>query len=179
MRPESVYETRARELASAAGLDPEARIPNPAKPGKTMPPGARSATPRAPSTWRARNAEVAADRCRRRRRSSRTARSKIFGQHDEATIAQMRNCMARRQRRRRRDLRRRPSRLRAAGRRRDRLREADQHLRRRLRHRLRQHGGAPRYAVRRDRRAASARSSRTCARDLVRRRPHQRRARRA
>jgi hypothetical protein len=43
-----------------------------------------------------------------------------------------------------RHLRRRASRLCAAGRRRHRLREADQHFRRRFRHRLRQHGGAGR-----------------------------------
>ena len=105
---------------------------------------------------------------------------KVFGEHDDRTDRADAQLHGGRQRRRRRDLRRRPSRLRAAGRRRDRLREADQHLRRRLRHRLRQHGGAPRHAAMRRSRTASARSSATSRKAIsLRRRPQQRRARRA
>ncbi len=92
MRPESVYETRARELASAAGLDPEARIPNPAKPGKTMPAWCTFRDAARAEHLAAKNAEVAAE-LPPQRPEFQNSPLKIFGQHDEATIAQMRNCM--------------------------------------------------------------------------------------
>jgi len=37
MRHSGTYDARARELAIASGTDPDSRIPNPEKPGKTMP----------------------------------------------------------------------------------------------------------------------------------------------
>jgi hypothetical protein len=77
-----------------------------------------------------------------------------------------------RQRRGGRDLRGRPPWLRAAGRRRDRLRKADQHFRRRLRHRMRQHGRAAGYQVLAIEHKVM-RSSVTCSGHFVRRRPHQ------
>ena len=92
MRPEFIYETRARELASAAGLDPEARIPNPAKPGKTMPAWCTFRDAARAEHLAAKNAEVAAE-LPPQRPEFQNSPLKISGQHDEATIAQMRNCM--------------------------------------------------------------------------------------
>lgn len=43
MRRSDLLKIHAGELAVAAGLDPESRISNPDKPGKTMPAGLASA----------------------------------------------------------------------------------------------------------------------------------------
>ena len=116
--------------------------------------GARSATRRARSMIAREAAATAASIAAGATQAPefRNAPLKVFGRarrRDHRADAQLHGD---RQCRRRRHLRRRSPRLRAAGRRRHRLREADQHLRRRLRHRLRQHGGAPRHAVLGDRR---------------------------
>ena len=92
MRPSDPLEARARELAMAAGVDPDTRIPNPAKPGKTMPAwtGFRDA---------ARAEKQVADAARagailgEQPEGYRDAPLAIFGTHEAGTIAQMRNCM--------------------------------------------------------------------------------------
>lgn len=81
-RPDPL-EPRARELAVAAGLDPDARVPKPGdRAGRGMPLwcGFRDAA----------RAEVAP----RRRAGEAEAPLRVFGEHDEGTLAQMRNCMA-------------------------------------------------------------------------------------
>ena len=93
MRRSDPYQDRARELASAAGLDPDARIERPGQ--RSMPTwctfrdAARAehmAREAAATTQIAAIAPQAAE--------FQNSPLKIFGQHDEATIAQMRNCMA-------------------------------------------------------------------------------------
>ena len=92
MRPSDPLEARARELAMAAGLDPDARIPNPQKPGKTMP------------AWIAfRDAARAALQADAQARlgtvlgeqpgAYRDAPLTVFGDHADVTLDQMRNCM--------------------------------------------------------------------------------------
>src|SRR5262245_10254732 len=94
MRRADPFEQRAREMAVAAGLDPDSRVERPGQ--RSMPLWC---------TYRdaARQEHMA-------RQAAETARSiaavttqapevkdsplKVFGRHDEATIAQMKNCMA-------------------------------------------------------------------------------------
>lgn len=92
MRRDDSFEARSRALCLAAGQDPDARIPNPAKPGKTMP---------AWTTFRdaARNA-VAAERREEAVARAGTGRGgggapplTVFGTHAEPTLVQMRRCM--------------------------------------------------------------------------------------
>lgn len=89
MRTADRYEMRARELAVAAGLDPEARV---------IKPGSERGMP-AWCTFRdtARAEHVAAEakalelppQAEQYQNSPLT----VFGQHEEGTLAQMRNCM--------------------------------------------------------------------------------------
>src|ERR1700689_2944375 len=94
MRRSDPYQARARELASAAGLDPDARIERPGH--RSMP------------TWCTFRDAARAEHMARETAAAATQIAaiapqapefqnsplKVFGQHDEATIAQMRNCMA-------------------------------------------------------------------------------------
>ncbi len=92
MRPSDPLEARARDLAVAAGIDPDTRIPNPAKPGKTMPAwtGFRDAARAAKhADTAARVAAILSDQPE----AFRDAPLRVFGSHDPATIDQMRNCM--------------------------------------------------------------------------------------
>lgn len=92
MRPSDPLEARARELAITAGIEPDSRIPNPAKPGKTMPAwtGFRDA---------ARAEKQVADAARagailaEQPEGYRDAPLAVFGSHEPGTIAQMQNCM--------------------------------------------------------------------------------------
>jgi len=88
MRRSDVYETRARELASLAGHDVDARLAGPG--GKMMPAWCifRDAA-------RAEHlaAEAAALVLPPQAAVFQNAPLQVFGEHDEATIAQMRNCM--------------------------------------------------------------------------------------
>jgi tRNA-splicing ligase RtcB len=94
MRRPDPYEARARALATAAGLDPDARIVRPGQ--RSMPTwctfrDAARAEHMARETAAA-AAEIAtiAPQAAEFQNSPLT----IFGQHDAATVAQMRNCMA-------------------------------------------------------------------------------------
>jgi tRNA-splicing ligase RtcB len=94
MRRPDPYQTRARELAIAAGLDPDARIERP---------GQRSVP-----TWCTFRDAARAEHMARETAAAATEIStiapqaaefhnsplKIFSEHDAATVAQMRNCMA-------------------------------------------------------------------------------------
>jgi tRNA-splicing ligase RtcB len=92
MRRSDPLEAPARDLAVAAGLDPEARIPNPDKPGKTMPAWTqfRDAVRDARrDVARARDAEIMAAQPT----AYRDAPLQVFGEHEPGTIEQMRNCL--------------------------------------------------------------------------------------
>jgi tRNA-splicing ligase RtcB len=86
------YQTRARELCLAAGIDPDSRVGD----GRGQPAwcGYRDA---ARKEHLARETEAAAAEIvnmRPQEPQYQNSPIKVFGQHDDATIAQMRNCMA-------------------------------------------------------------------------------------
>jgi tRNA-splicing ligase RtcB len=87
------YQQRARELATEAGLDPDSRIE---RPGQRSMPLWCTFRDAARAEHNAREAAaVAADiAIKPQERQFQNSPLKIFGQHDEATISQMRNCMA-------------------------------------------------------------------------------------
>jgi tRNA-splicing ligase RtcB len=88
MRRPDAYEIRARELATLAGLDPDGRIERP---------GARSmpvwCTFREVARAEHLAAEAKAVELPPQAAEYRDARLEVFGPHDAATLAQMRNCM--------------------------------------------------------------------------------------
>lgn len=92
MRSPSPYETRARELAVLAGLDPNSRV---ARPGEE--PGGRGMPAWCSFRDAARAEHLAAEAASLvlppQAAAYRDAPLQVFGQHDEATLAQMRNCM--------------------------------------------------------------------------------------
>ena len=87
------YEQRARELAVESGIDPESRIE---RPGLRPMPAWCSFRDKARSEHVAREAaQVAADiAIKPQEPKYRGSPLKIFGDHDEGTVAQMRNCMS-------------------------------------------------------------------------------------
>lgn len=90
-RPDPYYD-RARELCLAAGIDPDSRVGE----GRGQPAwcGYRDA---ARKEHLARETEAAAAEIvnmRPQEPQYQNSPLKVFGQHDEATVAQMRNCMA-------------------------------------------------------------------------------------
>ncbi|WP_316214682.1 MULTISPECIES: RtcB family protein [unclassified Bradyrhizobium] len=87
------YRERARELAVEAGLDPDAKID---RPGQRPMPLWCTFRDAARKEQLAREAEELADSIANQPQAAKYQNSplKVFGQHDEATIAQMRNCMA-------------------------------------------------------------------------------------
>jgi tRNA-splicing ligase RtcB (3'-phosphate/5'-hydroxy nucleic acid ligase) len=94
-RPPDKQEARCREMATAAGLDPDSRVEKPGS-SRGMPLWCtfRDA---ARSELNAREqAAAAAEIVNLRAQEPQYHNSplKVFGEHDEATIAQMRNCMA-------------------------------------------------------------------------------------
>src|SRR5580658_7362892 len=94
MRRSDPYQARARELASAAGLDPDARIE---RPGQRSMPTWCTFRDAARAEHMAREAAAAATEIAAiapRAAEFQNSPLKIFGQHDEATVAQMRNCMS-------------------------------------------------------------------------------------
>ncbi len=94
-RPPDKQETRCREMAIAAGLDPDSRVEKPGSPrGMPLWCTFRDAV-RAELNARE-QAEAAAEIVNLRPQESRYRDSPltVFGEHDAATIAQMRNCMA-------------------------------------------------------------------------------------
>jgi hypothetical protein len=82
------YETRARELAVAAGQDPDARAERPG--AKSMPVWC---TYRDAARAEHLAAEAAALVLPPQAPAFQNAPLQVFGRHDEATIAQMQNCM--------------------------------------------------------------------------------------
>ncbi len=93
MRPTDPSEARSRALCLAAGQDPDARVPNPAKPGKTMPAwcGFRDA---ARAAWTAaRQSRATAELYAQAPPARAGGPLTVFGAHEEGTLGQMRNCM--------------------------------------------------------------------------------------
>src|SRR5260370_19340034 len=94
MRNPDAYETRARALALAAGIDPDSRIERP---------GQRSMPAWCAYRDAARKERLAAEAAEAERSIAANSPQalhyvnsplRVFGRHDAATIAQMRNCMA-------------------------------------------------------------------------------------
>jgi tRNA-splicing ligase RtcB len=87
------YQERARAMAVEAGLDPDAKID---RPGQRPMPSWCTFRNAARKEHLARQAEaVAADiAIKPQALAYQNSPLKVFGQHDEATIAQMRNCMS-------------------------------------------------------------------------------------
>jgi tRNA-splicing ligase RtcB len=94
MRRPDPHEARARELALAAGLDPDARIERPGQ--RSMPTwctfrdAARAEHMARETAAAATQIAAIAPQAAQFQNSPLT----IFGKHEEATVAQMRNCMA-------------------------------------------------------------------------------------
>jgi tRNA-splicing ligase RtcB len=89
MRTPDRYELRSRELAIAAGLDPDSRIAKP---------GSKRGMPQWCAFRDAARAEHVAAEAKAvepppQAAQYRGAPLKVFGHHDEGTVAQMRNCM--------------------------------------------------------------------------------------
>src|SRR5919198_1142034 len=94
MRKPDPYEARARELALAAGVDPDSRIERPGQ--RSMPAWCAYRDAARQEHLVREAASTAAGIATSRPQEPRFQNSplKVFGQHDEATIAQMRNCMS-------------------------------------------------------------------------------------
>ena len=100
MRRLDAYETRARELAALAGLDPDSRVPRPSEApgGRGMPAwtGFRDAAraERAAAEFAAGAADAGARGVAAEQPAAyRDAPLQVFGTHETNTLAQMRNCM--------------------------------------------------------------------------------------
>jgi tRNA-splicing ligase RtcB len=95
MRSPDVLEIRARELAIAAGIDPDSRVPKPGS-ERGMPAWCNyrelARAQRNAEKAAAASAEIA--NLRPQEVQYQNSPLKIFGEPDEATILQMRNCMA-------------------------------------------------------------------------------------
>ncbi len=95
MRRPDPYQDRARELCLAAGIDPDSRIE---RPGQRSMPAWCAYRDAARKEQLAREAQQTADRIAAlaapQAAEFHNSPLEIFGRHDEATVAQMRNCMA-------------------------------------------------------------------------------------
>ncbi|MGD9739454.1 MAG: RtcB family protein [Bauldia sp.] len=92
MRKPDRYEARARELAIAAGLDPEARVERPGQ--RSMPLWCTFRDAARAEETKAKTDAVAASIAGPQRAAFQNAPLKVFGDHEAGTIGQMRNCMA-------------------------------------------------------------------------------------
>jgi tRNA-splicing ligase RtcB len=94
MRRTDPYQERARELCRAAGIDPDSRIE---RPGQRSMPAWCAYRDAARQEHLAREAAAAAQdivAMRPQEAWFQNSPLNVFGQHEDATIAQMRNCMA-------------------------------------------------------------------------------------
>src|ERR1044072_6050313 len=87
MRPPDKFEQRARELAIAAGLNPDDRVGE----GRGMPVWC---TFRAAARQEHVGKEAAGLHLPPQAPQYQNSPLKVFGEHEEGTLAQMRNCMA-------------------------------------------------------------------------------------
>lgn len=88
------YQDRARQLAVEAGLDPDAKIDRPGQ--RPMPTWCTFRDAARKEHLKRETDEAAAQIVNLRQQEERfqNAPLKVFGNHDDATIAQMRNCMS-------------------------------------------------------------------------------------
>lgn len=93
MRSPDRLEARAREIAAASGQDPDARIANPAKPGKTMPAWTAFRDAARAAEQEAATAELSAMLGATRPEGAAEPPLTVFGTHDPGTLGQMRNCL--------------------------------------------------------------------------------------
>jgi tRNA-splicing ligase RtcB len=94
MRRADPYQERARELCRAAGVDPDSRIE---RPGQRSMPAWCAYRDVARKEQLVREAERTAEgiaATRPQQPQFRNSPLQVFGEHDAATLAQMRNCMA-------------------------------------------------------------------------------------
>ena len=94
MRRPDPYQERARELCRAAGIDPDSRVE---RPGMRSMPAWCAYRDAARQEHLAREAATAAAgiaAMQPQKVEFQNSPLKVFGEHDEATIAQMRNCMS-------------------------------------------------------------------------------------
>jgi tRNA-splicing ligase RtcB len=91
MRRPDPFEQRARELALAAGVDPDSRIE---RPGQRSMPAWCAYREAARAEHLAKEAALTAAALPPQAPEFQNSPLKVFGEHDEATVAQMRNCMA-------------------------------------------------------------------------------------
>src|SRR5579864_8502130 len=94
MRRTDPYRERARELCRAAGIDPDSRID---RPGQRSMPAWCAYRDAARQEHLVREAATAAQdivAIKPQAPEYQNSPLKVFGQHDDATIAQMRNCMS-------------------------------------------------------------------------------------
>ena len=94
MRRTDPYQERARELCRAAGIDPDSRIERPSQ--RSMPAWCAYRDAARQEQLAREAAAAAQDIVAMRPQEVRFQNSplNVFGQHEDATIAQMRNCMA-------------------------------------------------------------------------------------
>lgn len=94
-RKPDAYETRARELCLASGIDPDSRIPKPGS-ERGMPAWItyRDAARAEHTAREVREAAASIIANQPQRPEFQNSPLRVFGQHDEATIGQMRNCMS-------------------------------------------------------------------------------------
>ncbi|WP_426434263.1 RtcB family protein [Bradyrhizobium genosp. P] len=92
MRRADPYQERARELCLAAGVDPDSRVGE----GRGQPAWClyRDAARKEKLAREADAASAEIAMLRQQEERFKNAPMKVFGEHDAATIAQMRNCMA-------------------------------------------------------------------------------------
>lgn len=94
MRKPDPYQERARELCLAAGVDPDSRIDRPGQ--RSMPAWCayRDAARKGRLALEAAAVAVGIASTSSQDERFKDSPLKVFGRHDEATLAQMRNCMA-------------------------------------------------------------------------------------
>jgi tRNA-splicing ligase RtcB len=94
MRRPDPYQERARELCRAAGIDPDSRVERLGM--RSMPAWCayRDTARQEHLVREAANAAAGIAALRPQKAEFQNSPLKVFGEHDEATIAQMRNCMS-------------------------------------------------------------------------------------
>lgn len=92
MRPKDPHEERARELAIKAGIDPDSRVPMPGK-DRTMPAWVQFRLA-ARQEKMAEEARALAKTLGPQKPQYQNSPLTVVGEHEEATIQQMRNCMS-------------------------------------------------------------------------------------
>jgi tRNA-splicing ligase RtcB len=90
------YATRAQEMCLAAGIDPNSRVPMPGSETRTMPAWCdfRDAARQEHDLKEAQELAIATERVVSQPDKYKNAPLTIYGQHEESTVQQMKNCMS-------------------------------------------------------------------------------------